>query len=96
MAFLQLSLVTLLKAVFSAVALTLLSTIGYYAAASRRRKHFPAGPPSLPVLGNAHQLPPEKAFLKFAEWAKTYGGIYGVKLGPQDAVVLNDPKHVEQ
>lgn len=63
----------------AATLVTLGTAIAYYAFASRRPKNFPAGPTSLPVIGNAHQLPLVMPFLKFAEWAKVHGSIYGLK-----------------
>lgn len=33
---------------------------------NRRSKTFPPGPPTIPVLGNIHQMPTKRIFLKFA------------------------------
>lgn len=33
---------------------------------NRRSKTFPPGPPTIPVLGNIHQMPTNRIFLKFA------------------------------
>ncbi|KIX07465.1 uncharacterized protein Z518_02118 [Rhinocladiella mackenziei CBS 650.93] len=68
----------------------------YYALASRRPKNFPPGPPTLPILGNLHIFPKTKAFLKFHEWGKKYGSLIGLKLGPQNVVILNDYRHVQE
>ncbi|RYC56893.1 hypothetical protein CHU98_g9309 [Xylaria longipes] len=54
---------------------------------------FPPGPPTAPFLGNIHQIPLTKPFLKFAEWGRTYGshGLLGLQMGPNaKAVVLNN------
>ncbi|KAI0437890.1 cytochrome P450 [Xylaria telfairii] len=54
---------------------------------------FPSGPPTVPFLGNIHQIPLTKAYLKFTEWGRTYGshGLFGLHLGPNNkAVVLNN------
>ncbi len=57
-----------------ACATTLLATVATYLlyGAFRGRSRAP-GPPRLPFLGNILQMPSELQFIKFAEWAKTYG-----------------------
>jgi cytochrome P450 family 619 len=62
----------------------------------RREKDLPPGPPTVPVLGNLHQIPTKGSYFKFTEWAKQYGGIFSLKLGPGTAVVLTDRKLVKQ
>lgn len=54
------------------------------------------GPPTVPVLGNLHQLPREKAFLKFAEWAKLYGEIYSLKIASNTMVVISSRRIVKE
>ncbi|CAJ2512579.1 Uu.00g055940.m01.CDS01 [Anthostomella pinea] len=52
--------------------------------------NFPPGPPSVPLLGNLHQVPPKKSFLELAELNRTYGsrGLMGLRLGPSANVVV--------
>jgi hypothetical protein len=89
-----------------------IATVVKYILASRRPKGFPNGPATLPLIGNLHQLPTTKAFLKyehlynlridmltfsrFQEWRKEYGDIIGLKFGPTNVVVLNNYKHVKE
>ncbi|KAL2862702.1 cytochrome P450 [Aspergillus lucknowensis] len=54
----------------------------------RREKGLLPGPLTLPILGNLHQIPTKGAYLKFTEWARTYGGIYSLKLGTGTAILL--------
>ncbi|KAI1145870.1 cytochrome P450 [Nemania diffusa] len=54
---------------------------------------FPPGPPTIPFLGNIHQIPLTKPFLQFAEWGRAYGshGLLGLQMGPNaKAIVLNN------
>jgi len=37
---------------------------------------LPPGPPPLPIVGNVLHMPKEQPWLKYAEWAKQYGGCY--------------------
>nr|UYO77214.1 cytochrome P450 [Trichoderma crystalligenum] len=55
-----------------------------------RPKDFPPGPPTVLGLGNWHQINPLWHFAQLDAWAKQYGPIMGLKLGPRNVVVLND------
>jgi len=61
-----------------------------------RETGLPPGPPTVPILGNLLDLPQKHAFLKFQEWAKTYGEIYSLKFGHTTAVVLNSPRMIHE
>ncbi|KAL5363813.1 cytochrome P450 [Aspergillus floccosus] len=54
------------------------------------------GPPTLPVLGNLHQIPRKGSYLKFTEWAKQYGGLYSLKLGTATAVTITDRRVIKE
>ncbi|EEB92602.1 hypothetical protein MPER_08863, partial [Moniliophthora perniciosa FA553] len=55
-------------------------------------KKLPPGPRRLPLLGNLLQVPVLRPYPKFREWAKEYGPIFSLRLGPQTVVVLNSPE----
>lgn len=67
-----------------------------FAFIGRREKHLPPGPPTLPILGNIHQIPKKGAHFQFTEWAKQYGGIYTLKLGTGTAAVMTDRRLIKQ
>lgn len=74
-----------------------LATAAYvYAFVGRREKNLPPGPPTLPILGNIHQIPKKGAHFQFSEWAKQYGGIYTLKLGTGTAAVITDRRLIKQ
>ncbi|KAH7351469.1 putative cytochrome P450, partial [Pyrenochaeta sp. MPI-SDFR-AT-0127] len=52
------------------------------------------GPPTLPLLGNLHQMPLKNFHIKFQEWANQYGPITGLKLGETNMLLLNEPSAV--
>jgi cytochrome P450 len=62
----------------------------------RRDPRMPPGPPTIPILGNLHQIPSSGLFKQFREWAKEYGSIYSLKLGPSNVVVLCDRKAIHK
>ncbi|KAH6985114.1 cytochrome P450 [Ilyonectria destructans] len=53
-----------------------------------RWKNAPPGPPTIPLLGNLHQIPRRDLHLQYDRWAKKYGPMYSLKLGSQNVVVL--------
>ncbi|QRW12783.1 cytochrome P450 family protein [Ceratobasidium sp. AG-Ba] len=62
----------------------------------QRETYLPPGPPTAPLLGNLHIFPKTEAHFKLTEWARTYGGIYSLKLGPGTAIVLTDVAAVKE
>lgn len=41
-----------------------------------RLKGYPPGPPTLPVIGNLHQMPKTQPHLQFKKWADEYGQVW--------------------
>ncbi|KAF5637612.1 oxidoreductase [Fusarium tjaetaba] len=74
----------------------ILYTVIKYTLESQRPSKFPPGPRALPIIGNLHLLSQTKAFVQFSDWGRKYGTIIGLKLGPQNVVILNDYKHVQE
>ncbi|GME35082.1 cytochrome p450 [Neofusicoccum parvum] len=60
----------------------------------RREPGLPPGPPTIPILGNIHQIPMTGFHNKALEWAEKYGPIYSVKLGPGTMIVLTSRKAI--
>ncbi|KAF5379528.1 hypothetical protein D9615_006569 [Tricholomella constricta] len=52
------------------------------------RKSMPPGPLGIPWIGNRHELPPVKPWLKFAEWSRQYGPVVSIFLGSTSVIVL--------
>ncbi|KAJ7179788.1 cytochrome P450 [Mycena filopes] len=79
----QPSAIVLLGVLISGVATFLLRS-------GRREQGLPPGPPTFPVLGNAHMLGNGKDLhLRMARWARTYGEIYSLKIGARTMIVLS-------
>ncbi|KAK4642058.1 hypothetical protein QC761_511720 [Podospora bellae-mahoneyi] len=55
----------------------------------RRPKGLPPGPPTLPLIGNLHQIPPKNAYVQFKKWAEEYGPVYSLITGTKVMIVLN-------
>jgi hypothetical protein len=61
----------------------------------RRPKSYPPGPPTLPIIGNLHQMPTQDAHLQFEKWARQYGSVYSLILGTKTMIVLSSDKAVK-
>ncbi|CAA7021789.1 unnamed protein product [Microthlaspi erraticum] len=57
-------------------------------------KNLPPGPPTLPIIGNLHQLGSHPHRSMF-EWSKQYGSLMSLKLGSVSAVVASTPETVK-
>ncbi|KAF2113642.1 cytochrome P450 [Lophiotrema nucula] len=60
----------------------------------RREKHLPPGPPTIPILGNAHQIPKTGFHEQALVWSRQYGKIVSLKVGASTIIILNDRKAV--
>lgn len=76
--------------------LIILSSLVSVYLATRRPKSFPPGPPTVPLLGNLLSIPLSKSYITFADWARTYGPILGLKAGPLNVIVLHDPEDIHE
>ncbi|KAF2186414.1 putative cytochrome P450 [Zopfia rhizophila CBS 207.26] len=61
----------------------------------RRRKDYPPGPPTIPILGNIHQIPKEDVHLQFQKWAQEYGPVYSLMLGSKTMIVLSSDQAIK-
>ena len=61
----------------------------------RRPKDYPPGPPTVPLLGNIHQIPGTDPHLQFQKWAQEYGPVYSLMLGTKTMIVLSGDKAVK-
>ncbi|GJC77449.1 cytochrome P450 monooxygenase yanC [Colletotrichum liriopes] len=59
-----------------------------------RERHLPPGPPTVPIIGNAHLIPSKGFYSKLKEWSDQYGSVYSLKVGQSTMVVLNDRRAV--
>ncbi|KAL1969797.1 hypothetical protein VTN77DRAFT_7306 [Rasamsonia byssochlamydoides] len=73
---------------FIAVAVISSLCVYYVLQIGRRDPRMPKGPPTIPVLGNLHQIPVTGLYRKFRDWGQQYGGIFSLKFGPTNAIVL--------
>ncbi|KXJ89498.1 cytochrome P450 21 [Microdochium bolleyi] len=67
-----------------------------FLASAMRPADYPPGPPTLPGIGNLHQIPLKQPYRKFAEWSTTYGPIMGLKVGPANLVIVSDPSYMQE
>jgi hypothetical protein len=61
----------------------------------RRPSNYPPGPPTLPIIGNLHQIPNEGRHVQFEQWAREYGPVYSLMLGTKVMIVLNSDQAIK-
>ncbi|KAH9235592.1 hypothetical protein K456DRAFT_1833555 [Colletotrichum gloeosporioides 23] len=62
----------------------------------KRNPRMPPGPPTMPILGNAHQIPVTGFFKQMREWADRYGSVFSLKVGPSSIIVLSDREAIHK
>ncbi|KAF2637168.1 cytochrome P450 [Massarina eburnea CBS 473.64] len=60
----------------------------------RREKHLPPGPPTYPIIGNAHLIVDKNLYKKFKDWSEQYGEVFSLKIGRGTMIVLNSRRAV--
>ncbi|KAL5532016.1 hypothetical protein ACEPAF_5580 [Sanghuangporus sanghuang] len=55
----------------------------------KNRRKLPPGPPRLPVLGNALQIPTTQAWKTFADWGKLYGPVAFAEVLGRPMIIIN-------
>ncbi|KAK4556887.1 hypothetical protein LTR86_005868 [Recurvomyces mirabilis] len=61
----------------------------------KNKSSEPPGPGLIPWVGRIHDLPVEYMWLKFAEWAKTYGPLYRTQMLGDYFIIITDEKIAE-
>ncbi|KAH8817739.1 cytochrome P450 [Flagelloscypha sp. PMI_526] len=67
----------------------LVLVVGAIARIGARGKDLPPGPPTTPLLGNAHIFPKTWAHIQLTYWARVFGDVYSLMIGPGTVVVLS-------
>ncbi|KAF9464067.1 cytochrome P450 [Collybia nuda] len=62
----------------------------------RAPRILPPGPSGILFFGNLFQVPALRPYPKFREWAKQYGPVFHLRLGPQDVIVLNTAEATDE
>ncbi|CCM01268.1 uncharacterized protein FIBRA_03317 [Fibroporia radiculosa] len=60
----------------------------------RSQLPLPPGPPGLPYIGNALQMPADQSWKAFTQWAQVYGDVMHLSVMGRDFVVLSSPEAV--
>lgn len=55
----------------------------------RRLGHnYPPGPPSLPFIGNVHQIPKHQPWVQMKKWTEEYGPVFTLWRGRSPTIVI--------
>ncbi|OCH85716.1 CyP450 monooxygenase [Obba rivulosa] len=60
--------------------------------ANAHRLPYPPGPKGWPVIGNMLDMPQDKPWETYAEWAKTYGPVVHLRMAGKPMIILNTAK----
>ncbi|KAG7098797.1 hypothetical protein E1B28_000702 [Marasmius oreades] len=74
--------------IFIAISFTLVVVVHHVHLSIADRK-LPPGPRRLPIVGNLLHVPTLRPYPQFRKWARQYGPIFSLRLGPQTMIVLN-------
>lgn len=83
------------QAFYGSVFATVLWALWHLSKVGQRPKDYPPGPPTLPVIGNLHQMTQKQGHLQFQKWAQEYGPVYSLMLGTKIYVVLSSDKAIK-
>ncbi|KAJ8110101.1 hypothetical protein OPT61_g6963 [Boeremia exigua] len=59
-----------------------------------REKHLPPGPPTYPIIGNAHLAVDKDLYKRFKDWSEQHGKVFSLKIGKGTMIVLNSRRAV--
>ncbi|KAI8974876.1 cytochrome P450 [Trametes punicea] len=76
---------TVLRGVF----LILLASVVFVLARKRNRRPLPPGPPGLPLIGNALDIPKEYSWLTFRDFATKYGDVVTLRAFGSTLIILS-------
>ena len=73
------------------VILAILASLALYIfSQKRKRSKLPPGPPRLPLIGNLHQAPSERAWTTYEKWVEQYGPLVSVNFGGTNVLIIGD------
>jgi len=92
----NLSLYETKYAIYAGLAVLIFLILGRCYNIGQRPRNYPPGPPTLPLIGNLHQIPSKNRHLQFEKWALEYGPIYSLILGTKVMIVLNSDVAIKE
>ncbi|KAL4784752.1 cytochrome P450 2D18 [Aspergillus varians] len=81
---------------FLAGGLMAAAVLWFVVAAVSSKGRMSGGLPTLPLIGNMHQIPRAGIHLRFTEWAQKYGPILPIRIGRGTMIVVTSPLHAVQ
>ncbi|KAF5653766.1 oxidoreductase [Fusarium sp. NRRL 25303] len=82
--------------VYISAAVVAFTLVVHLIRATSRWRDAPPGPPTVPILGNLHQIPHRDLHLQYQRWGEKYGPIFSLKLGSQNMIVLTSGEMIKK